>query len=229
MTKLLLPYVPMPNEFMTLLRSNLSVVSVPSTIFTPLKKNQSLYLLLEQSFAEFDDGRGLEKTMMALGWPNFRDRVGSLYVYKTVFGNYPSKTNMELVEDIKSFETKFHEHSITASSRLFMLGLYIKLSNIHLQREKGEYYREIVIPPEVEKIFKFSAGRSEKVDWLILSVLHLYEALGEKTIMNALMSGKKFDDLYKTMPQADRQLMSQNLLAYGASIREQDVFLYEKV
>jgi hypothetical protein len=47
--------------------------------------------------------------------------------------------------------------------------------------------------------------------------------------MKYLMDGKKFDDIYLLMSKEDQATMGNNLMAYGASIQESEVFLYEKV
>lgn len=229
MNKFQLPYVKMPSEFVNLLKSNLSASSPSSAIFDVIRPNRALYSILEEAFHEFDDGRGLEKVMGALGWASFRDRMGSIFVYKSVHGNWPSRTNMELVEEIKVLEARFAEHGVHGYSRLFLLGLYLKLANLKLQSSQNNHFLEIQLPEEVDSILKLGLGRAERIDWLILITAHLTLALGGKTVMNSMVSGKKFDELYALMTTEARAQMHRNLLVYGASINEPDVFLYEKV
>lgn len=227
--KLHFPFVVMPQEFITLLKANLPVTTPPGPVFDIIRPNRALFSILENAFKEFDDGRGVEKVMTALGWSNFRERMASIYIYKTMHGDYPSKTDMELVEGIKEMEDRFADHSVTSFARLFMLGFYLKLANISIQRREDNKFLEIKIPTEISSLLKLSQGRSERIDWLILILLHLNASLGEKMLMNSLISGKKFEDLYMLMSKDAQEVMSQNLLAYGASIQEGDVFLYERV
>lgn len=229
MQKFNLPYVNLPSEFITLLKSNLSVTTSPAPIFDVIRPNKALYLTLEKAFQEFDDGRGLEKTMMALGWSNFRDRTASVYISKFIYGDFPQKTSMDLVEDIKVLEQKYLDHGVHSFSRLFLLGFYLRLANIQIQRREHNHYLEIKVPDEVGPILRLSQGRSEKIDWLILIVMHLLNAFGDKMLTNSLIAGKKFEEMYQLMSPEARKTMSDNLLAYGASIREQEVFLYEKI
>lgn len=227
--KLHFPYVNMPDVFVSLLKAEISVNSSPDPVFASIRPQRALYSILERAFKEFDDGRGIEKVLMALGWPNFRDRMASIYLYKTVYGDYPSKTNMDLVEEIKFFEERFRSHSVATSSRLFLLGFYLKLANQELQRREENQFLEIKIPEEVESVLRLSQGRSPRLDWLILIVYHLQAALGQKMLTSSLAAGKKFDEIYELMSTESQQQMLENLLAYGASIQESDVFLYDKV
>ncbi len=224
-----LPYTVLPSEFITLLKANLSVVATPAPIFDIIRPNQALYTNLEKAFKDFDDGRGLEKTMLALGWPHFRDRMASIFLYKKIYGTYPVSTSMELVEDIKNLETRFVQHAVHGVSRLFLLGFYLKLANIEIQHRESNQFLEITVPEEIGPLLDLTQGRSEKVDWLILILMHLLQGLGEKMLTNALVGGKKFQELYELLPPEARSKMLNNLLAYGASINESEIFLYEKI
>lgn len=229
MQKLVLPHVILPSEFITLLKSNLTTVTTAGPIFDVLRPNQALYMVLEKAFKEFDDGRGLEKTMVALGWSNFRDRMGSLYIYKKIHGHYPKMTSMELVDELKDLEVLFSNHSVHGYSRVFLLGFYLKLANIQIQQRSFNKFLEVKIPEDLGTFLKLSQGRSEKIDWLILITMHLLQGLGDKLLMNSLVAGKKFEELYQLLTPEFRQNMTRNLLAYGTSIQEPDIFLYEKI
>lgn len=218
MDKLRLPYVNLPHEFLTLLKSHIPVTTAPSLILDHLKANRSLTAILEAAFQEFTGKHGLDQALMGLGWANFRDRIASIYVYKVIYGNFPTKTDMGLVEDIKQIESQFSEHALHSYSRLFLLGFYLKLANVDLK-----------IPIEVKSLLKLTQGRSQRIDWLILILMHLLEGLGEKTVATGIAAGKKLDELYPLMSSSARESMLNNLLAYGASIEEADVFLYERI
>ena len=229
MIKLNLPFVNLPSEFVTLLKSNLSVTNSPGPILEIISPNRALYSLLETAFEEFGEGRGLVKVIMALGWSHFRDRMASVYVYKSFYGDFPSKTDRELVEDIKSIENRFSAHSVNSFSRLFLLGFYLKLANLEIQNGTDNKFLEIKIPNEIGAMLKLTQGRALRIDWLILILFHLNYSLGEKLLMNNLVAGKKFEEIYMLMSNEAQEIMGKNLMAYGASIQEADVFLYEKV
>lgn len=229
MSKLHLPHVILPLEFVSLLKESLPTVTSPDQIFSSIRPNEALYTVLGRAFKEFDDGRGLEKTMIALGWPSFRERMASIFVSKSIHGIYPNKTSLDDVEDIIQLENRFSDQSVHGYSRVFLLGFYLRLANIQIQRRENNRFKEILIPKEVELILNLSQGRTEKIDWLILITLHLIDSLGAQMLTNYLLSGKKFNDLYGLMQADQRKNMMDNLLAYGLSISEPDNFLYEKV
>lgn len=224
-----LPYVNLPKEFVVLLKSNLQVSSSPASIFDIIRPNRALFQILENAFKEFNDGRGIEKVMLALGWQNFRERVASIYIFKRIYGDFPSSTDMDLVEDIKQIESHFSNHSVNSFSRLFLLGFYLKMVNLELHQREENKFLEIKIPDEIGPMLKLSQGRSEKVDWLILILMHFNSSLGEKILLNSLAEGRNFEEIYQLLPKDSQEIMTQNLLAYGASINESEVFLTEKV
>lgn len=229
MKKIQFPHVILPKEFVQLLKANSSLGN-SAVIFETLKANRGLYEVLDVAFSEFNDGRGLEKTMVALGWANFRDRFASLYIYKAIHGKYPLKTDMGLVEDIQKFEATYADTSLSGQSRLFLLGFYMKLAQIRTQELEKNKFLEFRLPEEsILPILRLIPSRAEKIDWVILLIFHLAEALGDKSIANALLAGKSFDEIYTLMSDDSRKRMHENLLSYGMSIHEPETFLYEKV
>lgn len=229
MNNLVLPYVNIPNEFLELLKLNQSNQSIIATLNGFIVENKALNLILEKALGEFDEKKSIERIFNALGWSNFRERFASIYVHKRMYGNFPLKTNIDLVDDIRSVETKFHDHSVNSLSRLFLLGFYLKMANIEIENAESTQLEIIKIPEGVLRALKMSEGRSEKIDWLILTTLHFCHFLGEDNLVNNIKSRKKFDDIYIQLNHSQRDRLHQNLLAYGASIQEADNFLYEKI
>lgn len=217
----------MPQEFVTLLKTSMGATPLPSEVFKVLRANPALTMVMERAFAQFDDGRGVEKVMAALGWLSFRDRLCSLYVSKSLYGKYSHVTDLEIISGIKELESTYQQFAVNSFSRLFLLGFYIQLVNIRYENLKDGQI--IQIPPQVANILSVLEGRSERIDWLILIISHLLLSFDEQLIINHLSQQKTIDDFYELMSSADRQLMFENLLSYGASIGEQDFVLYAKI
>lgn len=230
MSDFVLPYVILPEEFITLLKSNLSTVTTPSPVFDHIRPNRALYELLDAAFDDLDDGRGLEKTMIALGWHNFRNRMASLYISKAIYGKFPNKTDLSLVEDLISFENNFSGSGVQSNSRIFMLAFYFKLAQLKLQKNSDQSQLDLNLPyQQLARVLKLSQGRSEKTDWLILISLHFLQGLGETGFTHSIISGQSFDEIYQFLSPQYRKLMHDNLLTYSASTGEGDMFLFEKV
>lgn len=221
-----LPFVVLPSEFITLLKSNI-FISTHSTFFDSIKRNQALCLSFEKAIKEFDDGRGFEKTLSALGWTNLRDRMASFYISRVINGTYPLKTDISLVEDIRDLESKFSNHSINGFSRLYLLGFFLKIVNI--TNQKSNIKSQIFIPDDIGLYLRLSQVKSLKIDWLILILIHLMDEIEDKVLLTSLAAGKRIDDLYTLMSEEKRKMMFDNLLRYGASIEESEFFINDKV
>jgi hypothetical protein len=168
--------------------------------------------------------------MIALGWHNFRNRMASLYISKAIYGKFPIKTDLSLVEDLISFENNFSGSGVQSNSRIFMLAFYFKLAQLKLQKSSEPYQLDLNVPyQQLSRVLKLSQGRSEKTDWLILISLHFLQGLGETGFSQSIISGQSFDEIYQFLSPQYRKLMHDNLLTYSASIDEGDMFLFEKV
>ncbi len=224
-----LPHVILPAELLNLLKLNLPTNVAPETILQTISANPAVQLLLERTMTEFHGGRSLEKALTALGWPGFRDRFASLYIYKTIHGIYPTLTYLDLVDEVRTLEVRFGPYGTSGNSRVFLLGLYLKLSNLKLLNEASGKFLELRIPVEVDGLLKHTQGRSEKLDWVLLIVTHLLEGLGETMLSRALAAGEPMDAIYPLLSTTHREWMFKNLLTYGASIREPDMFLDDRI
>lgn len=219
----------MPKELVSLLKTNLKVTNSAAPVFDQLKSNRGLMILLEKTFKEFDDGRGIEKVIVALGWAHFRDRFASLYVFKTIYGHFPVKTDMTLVEDIKNIENLYDNYSVPSYSRLFLLGFYLNIANIEVRHKEGQSNVPLQLPTDITDVLKHSLVRSERIDWLILVVWHFTSYLGKDGMIKRLQNDVHFSEIYKELTDEQQTHFTHNLLTYGASILEDEVFFYERV
>jgi hypothetical protein len=220
-----LPALVLPQEFVHLLKSP-SAATVAQDM---LRVSNGLTMVMERAFREFDEHRtGLPKVASALGWSHFRERMASVYVFKALHGSFPEKTDMELVADIHDFENRFVERSVAGNSRLFLLGFYLRLLNTYLaMREDGG--EGVLIPASVERVLNLRQVRTDKPDWLVLLCWHLDSYLGTDELLRLIGSGAKWEELFRRLSDPQRFQLISNLLSYGASIQEEDPFLYERI
>ena len=222
------PYVHLPPELVSLLKMNLSGMNFSEEIFSRILQNRPLAMLIESTFPEFFDSKKIDKMIVAVGWNGFRDRLTSLYVIKAQTGSFPKAVETLSVGDISDFHERLVHFGVSGYSRAYLLGLYLKLANISQQKLTGKR-SQLVIPADIDVFLRLSQKRSEKIDFLIIILCHLYYGLGDKLLLNSLASGKSFDVLYDLLNPDYKKQMSDNLLAYSASIGEPDIFLYGKV
>lgn len=220
----------MPATFVGLLKTESA--NRPDFVVKTAHSVRGLTIMLERSFAEFDEfNRGLDKIVQSLGWPHFRDRLASLYVYKMQHGPYPAKTDMSMVESIKTFESKLDFVEVNGLSRLFLLAFYLKLMNIQRGQENQESHDFELLNSDLVNVLSLNQSRakSDRPDWLVLMTWHFVEALGVQKITELLKAKTSYDEIYNQLSSQQKKWMTKNLLAYGLSINEEDVFTFEKV
>ncbi len=223
-----LPALVLPKEFLTLLKEPNSAQK-SSQIIATLRANPALSMILEKAFQEFDENKiGLEKISTTLGWDHFRDRMSSVYIFKILNSVFPDKTDMDLVEDIKQFEKRFSDKTLAGDSRLFMMGFYLKIFNLFESNQDTDV-SATKVPFSVDKVLNLSKARTDKADWLVLLVWHLCEFLGEYKLVELVSKGTSWANLYALLSDDQKFHLVSNLLSYGASIREDDPFLFERI
>jgi hypothetical protein len=226
-----LPAIILPAEFLQLLKDPSAATAgldAPVPIF--LRRHPGLGLVLSRAFTEFDEhSKGLEKVFATLGWAHFRDRMASVYLFKAINGAFPQRTDMDLVDDVIKFETRFRDQAVAGPSRLFMLGMYLKLLNIHRSQLDDAPAADVTVPPAVDRALAVTQGRSERPDWLVVLCWHFDAFLGTEAFLAALKDGKTYGTLYGQLKLPQQQLLVENLLSYGSSIQESDPFVYERI
>ena len=224
-----LPFIELPKPFVEMLTNTYTGKDAIPSVISIIRANPALDLAVERGFQEFNDGRGLDKIISALGWPNFRERMASLYIHKIINGKYPEKTQMALVEDLKNFESHYFEHSVHSNSRIFLLALYLRIAELSEVRNKTKGEMSLSTFPDLMPLLNLSQARSEKLDWMLLILAHYQQFLGLPKISKLLASHSSFREIFKELPFDQQMLFHSNLLAYGMSIGDNDIFLYEKV
>ncbi len=219
-----LPALVLPADFIRFLKTP----GAGAGLSDLLRRTPGLYLVMERAFEEFNEHRiGLEKIASTLGWANFRDRMASVYIYKALHGVFPDQTDMELVADATGLEARFSERSITASSRVFLLGFYLKFLNIYLSLREDT--SPVALPSEVDELMTLSPVKSERTDWLLLMVWHLEAFLGASFVRERILAGSSWQELHGMLDKKQQFHLLSNLLSYGASIQEDELFLFERI
>ena len=210
----------LPEELVLLLKSNLSLdKDIFNIIFEILKNNRSIELLLNDTFSFFDGEKRFLEMIRSLGWLHFRDRLTALYLNQIKDGHYHSQIDTTILNDLLILEQKLEDHTIQWGARSYLLGIYLtalKLSddNFHFK-----------IPNVVFDLLKVSRGRIEKIDWMVLTLWHFSNFLGDKKLHEAIVNERKtYQDLYLMLSNSQQKNMLENFLNYSYSIQDSDYF-----
>lgn len=229
---LMLPVFKIPDEINWLFTSYfLNSKKSFSKISDEIYQSPFLKMVVNRVFKEYYKNENLEMMFNAIGWNGFRDRLASIYIYKLEHGQFPDNPQLQYVEEIKKFEQEFEGRAPEGDSRLFMLGFYLKLAQIHLKNEH-QYTNEnfLVIKPVVTKALSKGMQKSIRLDWLILTLMLLADCLTEEELFNVIdQHHGNFYKILGILNDEKKEYLIENLLAYGASINDNEMFIYDKV
>ncbi len=221
------PNVVMPDAFTFLLRSNMQS---SGKVFTQLQiyvaREADLSAIVARCFKSIDPELRVDGIIKSLGWHGFRDHLASLYIERARLGYYPKKLDTTAVTEIIHFEENLKDYTVQGYSRAFLLGFYLKLMLLDQNSSTpGAKLQDLLIRDEVVSHLEFARGRSIKIDFLLLTLQHLDQFFGRAKLSAYLETQKSYKDMYQLLTNEQRFCLSRNLLAYGSSIGETEMFL----
>jgi hypothetical protein len=224
-----LPVIKLPNEFVQLLKESISISAtsyrqVSEFIYT----TNSFRFIIQDHFSEYDPNKNITNIVKNLGWLHFRDRLSSIYIYRTMYHSYPMSTDIRLVNEIIQFENRFAKFSVESNSRLFLLGFYLKMVEINLGFDLSYIWSNFT--KNIDKILSIRQSHNPQIDWLILFIWHMDKYLGTEQFLElAHEVDVNCYDMMRKLNDKDRHQMVENMLNYGASIDDIEFFTYQKV
>ena len=231
--RLLLPTIILPNDLTHLLKMNISahISSDDHPAVKLINENKALFMILDRTLKDFKEQKiGLSKLFTALGWGNFKDRWTFIYIYKTIYGHFPDESDLDLIQDIKKIEERFMTLQAQGSSRLYLLGFYLKMINLEHKKANTEAEDDYWLIPEIiDDIIREHSFKSEKADWLLLSLWQFCHFLGADKVIQIVKEEKPYEMLFAYLTEPQRYQFINNLLAYGASINDDEIFVSKKV
>jgi hypothetical protein len=231
--RLLLPTVSLPHDLIHLLKMNISpnMSGEEHPAVKAIGENKPLFMILERSLKDLKEKKiGLGKLFNGLGWSNFKDRWSVLYIHKSLYGSFPDELDLDLAEDIKKLDVRFSRLQLLGNSRIYLLGLYLKMINLEHKKLNADAEDDYwVIPETLDQIFVSHAFKSDKADWLVLSMWQFLHFLGAEKILQVKDEGKPYEMLFAYLTEPQRYQFINNLLAYGASINDSEIFVSKKV
>lgn len=227
-----LPPIRLPEQMCKLLSMDIhdnrkSYAMVADILYT----SKFLTMLIEQYYVAIEKWNNLEEILNHTGWIGFRNRLSCIYIEHAMKGHYPKNPNLDLSKVISDFETKFENYSLAGFGRTYLLGLYLRMVDVHFN-QMDDFLDDGIIqrPLCVLDILKLGKLKHEKLDWLILLIWHLQEHWGTYELEQKIK--RVNGNLYSLIEELDdefKEHMIENFLTYGFSIGQDDMFLFEKV
>jgi hypothetical protein len=202
-----------------------------SDIYEIIEADPFLNLLVKDVFAPFIKKGGILGMLTALGWEGVRNRLAEAYIYFCRHKKFPSLIELDEVNDVLDIEKRFDFLYSELNSRVFMLGMYLKLCQVNFEDDpEFQDHDFITIPSEVDEILILGKSKSLNPDWLIIIVWSFYQLFGqEKTAELLLLSKGNMDLIFEKITTEDYEKVIESLLKYGHAVNDTQFFVSRKV
>ncbi|WP_127715892.1 hypothetical protein [Halobacteriovorax sp. HLS] len=224
------PFVNLPDHFVRLLKVNMQSSGKNfSNLEYYISERKGLLLLFQMISKDIDTGGNVNKVIKSLGWHGVRDRFACLYIEKLINGEYPKNIQVGNCFGILGLEDRLKKFSIGGYSRGFLLAFYFKIASIELSIAGDSSGSELLNIDDVFEVLALSTSRTIKIDWVIILIQHLILFLGKDEVLELVRAGGKYQDIYELLTSDQKKIYINNLLSYGASINERDIFISDHV
>jgi hypothetical protein len=231
-TNITFPIVYVPDGITWLLKTHFNNSNKSYSIITDaIFNNPFIKIQISKLFKQYMKEDSIQSLLSSLGWKGLRDRLASMYLYHYENGVFPHLLSTDNVEEILEFEKKFISIFPDGNSRVFILGMFFKLCELSSKKENANNLQTyLAVSDSLLKIIELGGQKVIKPDWLILTLIHLESYLGYDELHSQVLATKgNFYKLVALLNDEQKEEMMQNFLRYGASIDEDEIFLYEKV
>lgn len=223
----LLPGQLVPEQLTKVLCSNVQDTRKAYTkVAKYLQSSSYLEKLIQKYFSAYQSRQSLEDILNYTGWELFRLRLIGIYLEYIQDERFPENPNPDMSNEVDLFARAFDRFCVNGYSRHYLLGFYLRaielqpFSKLHLLDEVQE----------VRDILAISKFKHEKLDWLILLVWHLKIFFGKDLLLKYIHEHNgDYYSVVANVSKEQREVLVRNLLTYGQSINETELFLFEKV
>jgi hypothetical protein len=221
------PVVNLPDYFTSILKSNMQVSSQSFvSLNTFVYSRPALLGLVKKIFNDFGPSVDVGKIIKSLGWVGFRNRIANAFLEYELNGFFPEVLDPSLIIDLLNIEEDVKQYEVSGYSRGFLLGFYLKIIEIKRKKNnKDDFHFDLNFIP----FFEFSNSRFPKIDWSYLMILHFNQFLGEKKLKKYLVNKVGFNHIYTELSENQKITFAENLLSYGCSIGDTDIFYATQV
>jgi hypothetical protein len=196
-----------------------------------IQEDQFLSLYVQDAFSKYLKKGGVLGMLTALGWDGFRNRLAEAYIYHARYNKYPLDIELDEVNDVIDIEKRFDFLFVESNGRSFLFGLYLKLTDIALEKRGESGGHELIsIPLDVDEVLIKGTSKTDTPDWLILMVWNLVKQIGQQDTFNLLKStGGDIDKIFNKLTTEQYEDFMYSVLRYGQGINDEDFFLGKRV
>ena len=190
-----------------------------------------LKLYVQQLFPDHLKKGGFNLLLSNLGWEGFRNRMAEAYIEHGRYHKFPSEISLDEVNDIIDFEKRFDFLYPEGNSRVFQLGMFLKLCDIY-QENSFDFDEQnyVVIPSEVDEILILGKSKSLFPDWLIISVWTLFNILGDDRAKLVFDESKgRLSHIKELLSEDEFRNFFSVLLKYGHGVHDHQIFISSRV
>lgn len=222
-----LPYVSLPDYFTQLLSVEIQASSqVNIKLERFIAEHPEMSALIKRIFRDVDPEGYVGNVLIKVGWVGIRNRLACAYLEREQTGKYPEVVNLNLIHEIVELDNQLRNYSSAGFQRGFLLGFYAKMTSIHLKKiEDQVQFAPLMIGDKILELLTAAKGRSERVDWLVLQLIHYESYLGATRLKSLLAVGSNYDGLYQLLSESEQNQMMQNFINYGSSVNDSVMFL----
>lgn len=228
---MIIKYVNLPTDFIDLLKSDMNSRG-PG--FKKLKSSYwyegSISSLVKKCYNDIDPSGRFERVIHSLGWLGFRDRLAAAYIEYQLTGQFPNVPDLSYIEDILALEESLKPYTVNGYGRSFLFGFFIKMSMCEkITNGSANELSAIELDSDLLNLLDIGQSKLLQIDWLCLALLQISNYKKITYIRDNLKSGVNFKDLMNDIPSQDRDKIMYNLVTYGSSIKDREIFFDEVV
>lgn len=202
-----------------------------SMIMEEILNDHFLKIHIYKVFKKYIRNNSIDSFINTIGWKGFRDRLAATYLFHFEYGYFPDEEVDNGIDEILKFESQLSSMFPDGSNRIFVLAIFFKLCEITAKKDHNQNWNSFLNLSDfiVTQINK-GEQKITKPDWLVFTMLHFEKYIDKNKFEEIITSGKgSFYLFLKELNEEQKDNLMTNLLRYGASINEEEMFLFEKV
>lgn len=224
-------YTHLPLPFVQILASNMQAGGKAfQRLRQHFEENPDLKFLLTRAVKDVDPEARLERVINSIGWLGLRDRIAAMYLQRKQLGQYPFIPDINLAKDLNLFEQRTKDYCVDGYGRAYLFAFYFKMTMFEaIETGQQNSVSEEFVTKNILDLLKLAKAKVIHIDWLLIILQHFNLSWGEEVVRQKLQAKASWKDLYSLLNSVQQKNLIENLLAYGASIGETELFVSELI